>query len=91
MRRLMPTAKTTLHPAHEPARKCLRCRPRLDDPSDAAHVRNALVFGMRLVLTAGYPKKAPATEATDPTVPPEGPAPTDDNGSGSGGKAGSDG
>lgn len=47
-------------------------------PSADAHVSNALVLGLRVVLTAGYPKKAPANEATDPTVPPDGPQPTDD-------------
>src|SRR6185369_1421708 len=49
-------------------------------PASEPHIGNALVFGIRFVLTAGYPKKAPATEATDPTVPPDGPQPTDDNG-----------
>jgi hypothetical protein len=32
------------------------------------------VIGVRVVLTAGYPKKAPATEQADPTVPPDNPA-----------------
>jgi porin len=49
-------------------------------PAAVAGARNAMIFGVRLVFTAGYPKKAPAAEATDPTVPPEGPQPTDDNG-----------
>lgn len=49
-------------------------------PASEPHIGNALVFGIRFVLTAGYPKKAPATEATDPTVPPDGPQPTDDTG-----------
>jgi porin len=46
----------------------------------AGHIgaQNALVFGLRLVVTAGFPKKAPATEAADPTVPPDGPQPPDD-------------
>jgi porin len=47
-------------------------------PAAAANIPNALVLGLRLVVTAGYPKKAPANEATDPTVPPDGPQPTDD-------------
>ena len=50
-------------------------------PSSGANAPNALVVGLRLVLTAGYPKKAPANEAADPTVPPESSQPTDDNGS----------
>jgi porin len=49
-------------------------------PSSAAAIPNALVVGMRLVLTAGFPRKTPAADATDPTVPPESPAPTDDGG-----------
>ena len=57
-------------------------------PSAEAHVRSALVIGLRVVLTAGYPKKAPANEATDPTVPPEGAQPTDDKGPDSGGSSG---
>lgn len=47
-------------------------------PSTMAGIPNALVVGMRLVLTGGFPRKAPAAEATDPTVPPEGAATTDD-------------
>jgi porin len=50
-------------------------------PSNAAHVPDAFVVGLRVVLTAGYPKKAPANEATDPTVPPEGSQPSDDGSS----------
>lgn len=47
-------------------------------PSALAALHNALVVGLRVVVTAGYPKKAPATEATDPTVPPDGPQPGDE-------------
>jgi porin len=47
-------------------------------PASVASVHNALVMGLRIVVTAGYPKKAPANEATDPTVPPDGPQPPDD-------------
>lgn len=47
-------------------------------PSSAASIPNALVVGMRLVLTSGFPRRAPAAEATDPTVPPEGTPPPDD-------------
>jgi porin len=46
-------------------------------PAGEHGVRNALVFGLRLVVTAGFPKQAPATEAADPTVPPDGPQPSD--------------
>jgi porin len=43
-------------------------------PSSRAGLSDALVMGVRLVVTAGYPKKAPATEQADPTVPPDAPA-----------------
>jgi porin len=46
-------------------------------PAAESSVRSALVVGLRLVFTAGFPKKAPATEAADPTVPPDGPQPPD--------------
>jgi porin len=40
-------------------------------PSSQAGLRNAFVIGVRFVVTAGYPKKAPATDQADPTVPPD--------------------
>jgi porin len=46
-------------------------------PSGVSGARDALVLGLRFVVTAGYPRQAPATEAADPTVPPEGPQPAD--------------
>jgi porin len=42
-------------------------------PSSQAGLPNALVVGLRIVVTAGYPKKTPATEQADPTVPPDNP------------------
>ncbi len=42
-------------------------------PSGQAHVGNALVVGLRLVFTAGYPQRVSATEQTDPTVAPDAP------------------
>ena len=51
-------------------------------PSARADAPDAVAIGVRLVLTAGYPRKAPATEATDPTVPPDGPQPPDQPGKG---------
>lgn len=42
-------------------------------PAGVAHGRGALVLGLRIVVTAGYPRQAPAADATDPTVPPDGP------------------
>jgi porin len=47
------------------------------DPAGVAHGRDALVLGLRIVVTAGYPRTAPAADATDPTVPPDGPQPPD--------------
>lgn len=44
-------------------------------PAGIAHAPNALGVGLRLVLTAGFPKKPVATDSSDPTVPPDG-APT---------------
>jgi porin len=46
-------------------------------PAGVARGRDALVLGLRIVVTAGYPRKAPAADATDPTVPPDGPQPPD--------------
>ena len=44
-------------------------------PEGAPHAANALVLGLRLILTAGYPHQSPATDSADPTVAPEGPQP----------------
>jgi porin len=47
----------------------------IDHPAGRAGARSAMVLGMRVVLTGGYPTKAPAAEPTDPTVAPDGPPP----------------
>lgn len=47
----------------------------IDHPAGIAGARSALVLGLRIVLTAGFPRQAPATDAADPTVPPDGPQP----------------
>ncbi|CAM3268903.1 Carbohydrate porin [Sphingomonas antarctica] len=39
----------------------------------------ALAAGLRFIVTAGYPRKAKADDASDPTVPPDGPQPPDQN------------
>lgn len=44
-------------------------------PAGIAHAPNSLGAGLRLVLTAGFPKKPVATDSSDPTVPSDG-APT---------------
>ncbi len=44
-------------------------------PAGVAHAPNSLGVGLRLVLTAGFPKKPVATDPADPTIPPDG-APT---------------
>ena len=46
-------------------------------PSGNPSALDALAIGLRVVLTAGFPRPAPATQASDPTVPPEGPKPPD--------------
>lgn len=46
-------------------------------PSGRSDARNGFAFGLRVIFTAGYPGKAPATQASDPTVPPDGPQPPD--------------
>jgi porin len=47
------------------------------DPAGRAGRPNALVVGLRLILTGGYPTKAKPEDATDPTVPPDTPPPPD--------------
>jgi porin len=47
------------------------------NPSGRRTTRDGLALGVRIILTAGYPRKAPATDASDPTVPPDGPQPPD--------------
>lgn len=44
-------------------------------PAAIANAPGALGFGLRIVLSTGFPKKPQATDPTDPTVPPDG-APT---------------
>ena len=44
-------------------------------PAAVANAPDALGFGLRLVLSTGFPKKPQANDPTDPTVPPDG-APT---------------
>jgi porin len=47
------------------------------DPAGRAGRPNALVVGLRLIFTGGYPTKAKPEDATDPTVPPDTPTPPD--------------
>jgi porin len=44
-------------------------------PAAVSNAPDALGFGLRIVLSTGFPKKPQATDSTDPTVPPDG-APT---------------
>jgi porin len=44
-------------------------------PAGISRAPNSLGLGLRLVVTAGFPKKPVATDSSDPTVPPDG-APT---------------
>ena len=47
------------------------------DPAGRAGRSNALVVGLRFIVTGGYPTKAKPEDATDPTVPPDTPTPPD--------------
>ena len=47
------------------------------EPAGRAGRPNAVVFGLRLIFTGGYPVKAKPEDATDPTVPPDTPTPPD--------------
>ena len=49
----------------------------INHPAGVEGARSALVLGLRIVLTTGFPRQAPATDAADPTVPPDGPQPTE--------------
>jgi porin len=42
-------------------------------PAAVARAPDALVVGLRLVFTAGYPARKPAARAADPNTPPDGP------------------
>lgn len=44
-------------------------------PAGVARAPDSIGLGLRIVLSTGFPKKAAATDPTDPTVPPDG-APT---------------
>ncbi|MBV9331666.1 MAG: carbohydrate porin, partial [Alphaproteobacteria bacterium] len=49
-------------------------------PAGQLGQRDGLGLGLRLVLAGGYPKRMAATDAGDPTIPPDGaPSPSDDN------------
>jgi porin len=47
----------------------------LHHPAAVAHAPDALVMGLRLILSLGGPKPAPATDASDTTVPSDTPEP----------------
>lgn len=47
------------------------------DPAGRAGRASALVVGLRLIVTGGWPTKAKPEDATDPTVPPDTPTPPD--------------
>jgi porin len=47
----------------------------LRHPAATAHAPDALVLGLRLILSLGGPKPAPATDASDTTVPSDAPEP----------------
>lgn len=47
----------------------------LHHPAAIAHAPDAVVVGLRLILSLGGPKPAPATDASDTTVPSDAPEP----------------
>lgn len=77
----LPIAETSLEASYQlKVHDTLALQPDLQyvvHPAAGPRLANAVVIGLRVVVTAGYPKKAPANEATDPTVPPDGPQPPD--------------
>jgi porin len=77
----LPRAETTLEASYQyKLHDTLAVQPDVQyvhHPAGIAGAHNALVLGLRLVLTGGYPRKAPATDAADPTVPPDGPQPAE--------------
>ena len=46
-------------------------------PSGVAGARDALIFGLRIVLTAAYPRQASPSDAANPNLPAGGPQPPD--------------
>lgn len=52
----------------------------LHHPAAVAHAPDALVVGLRLILSVGGPKPAPATDASDTTVPSDAPEPKPSDG-----------
>lgn len=79
-------AETTLEATYQyQAAETFALQPDLQyiiHPSSRSGLGNALVVGLRVVLTAGFPKKGKATDAGDPTVPPDAPKPNEpENGS----------
>lgn len=79
----LPQAETTIEASYQlKVGNSFAAQPDLQyviHPAAESGVRSALVFGLRLVFTAGFPKQARATEAADPTVPPDGPQPPDNS------------
>lgn len=71
----LPGAETTVELTYQiKAHSYLALQPDLQyvhHPAGLSGARNALVFGLRAVLSAGYPMKALATDSADPTVSPE--------------------
>ena len=79
--RLRGRAETNFEASYQVAvREMLALQPDLQfvhHPSGIPGARDALVLGIRMVLTGGFPRRAKASEAADPTVPPDGAQPAD--------------
>jgi porin len=75
----LPSAETTVEATYQ-ARfgRFVAVQPDVQwvrHPAGLPAARDALVFGLRLVLVAGYPDDSPSPSSADPTVSPEGPQP----------------
>lgn len=71
----LPRAETTFEASYQlSVRRTLVLQPDVQyvrHPAGNTGAGNALVLGTRLVVTFGYPGQPSATDAADPTVPPE--------------------
>jgi porin len=71
-------AETTFEATYQiKAREWIALQPDVQyivHPSSRAGLPNALVVGLRIVMTAGYPRRGAADEQADPTLPPDAPS-----------------
>jgi porin len=74
----LPNAETTLEASYQAKLgQTFAVQPDVQyviDPSGRAGRRSALVLGLRLIFTGGYPAKAKPEDTVDPTLPPDTPS-----------------